>query len=94
MRKLACLILIILLIPACKNGSDERIKDTDKNSGPELELSLNLVKGETCRHKTIAESTVTQNLYGQVMTITLEIEGSMSFIVESVNDDYYEMEVV
>jgi hypothetical protein len=56
-------------------------------------LRLNLQEGKTYKHLSTAKSTVVQEVNGQEINMTMDIQGSMSFLVKKVNNDSYDMDV-
>lgn len=56
-------------------------------------LQLNLKKGESYQQVTLNDASITQEILGQSMEITLGVSSSMSFTVLNVNRDGYDMQV-
>ncbi len=56
-------------------------------------LQLNLETGKTYRQVSHARTSVEQDLGGQKMTITIDIDASMSYLVKSVSNDVYDVEM-
>lgn len=56
-------------------------------------LQLNLKKGESYRQVTLNDASITQEIMGQSMEITLGVSSIMIFKVLSANGDDYDMEV-
>jgi hypothetical protein len=56
-------------------------------------LSLNLETGKTYRQVTVSSSTIEQELGGQKMTITIDMNTSISYLVKGIAGDVYDMEM-
>ena len=54
-------------------------------------LTLNLEEGKTYKHITQLVTTLNQDVYGQKMEIIITIEGSMSFLVNTVTKTGYDI---
>ena len=56
-------------------------------------LSLNLEEGKTYRQVSHSKINIDQDVYGMKMNIKLIMDASMSFIVQAVNKEDYDMEI-
>lgn len=56
-------------------------------------LQLNLKEGQSYKQITINDASITQEIMGQSMEITLAVNSAMSFTVENANRDDYDMKV-
>ncbi len=59
----------------------------------QTKLELNLTEGETYKQSTLNEASITQELMGQSIEITLGVSSTMSFTVTSANRNDYDMNV-
>lgn len=61
--------------------------------GKKEKLQLNLVKGQTYTQRLISNMTITQNISGQQMNMTMAVGGKMVFKVVNSNDSIFDIDV-
>jgi FKBP-type peptidyl-prolyl cis-trans isomerase 2 len=78
--KKSALIAIVLLCPSFSFAQN-------------IVLKMNLENGKTYNQSTTTVLTITQDVMGQPVEIEMTIIGEMSFLVQGVSDDVYDMEL-
>lgn len=79
MRKIINLILLSIIVTTCL--------------AQQTELRLNLKEGEEYKQITDMKSTISEDVNGQKINMVMGIAGSMTYLVKSVNENNYDMEV-
>lgn len=79
MRKFQTLVLSLLVLTSCH--------------AQQVDLSLKLESGKIYKQIMDAEATIIQEFNGQKINLIMTVKGTMSYLVKTVNDSYYDMEV-
>lgn len=77
MKKIFYFILVAFIISSCQS---ER-----------TDLALNLEKGKEYKQVTCSKATISQDFMGQQMNMVMTINGSMSYLVNSVKESCYDI---
>lgn len=80
MKKIYTLLLASIIVTSIQSQS--------------IDLSLKLEKGKEYRQVTTSKSTVEQNMMGQEINMTMTSNGAMTYNVENINEDIYEMKAM
>ncbi len=78
MKQIAGILFVVSIFLSCQSQTTE--------------LSLSLEQGETYTQVSNAKATVIQEINGQVMNMEMVIKGKMTYLVENVSADGYELE--
>lgn len=79
MKSISAIIFSIFFIVSCNNH--------------EIDLSLNLKKGDTYIQKLKIESVVGQDLGSEKLNMEMSTESTLSYTVNAIVDDYYDLDV-
>src|SRR5690554_1356154 len=81
MKKILALFMITFVVVSCKTTHEK------------MDLTLNLEQGKEYKQITSSKMTIIQEFGGEQMEMKMDIKGIMTFLVKSVNDQDYDMEV-
>ena len=79
MKKITSCLAVFLLVTAISQAQQK--------------LQLNLKKGRSYKQVTYNDASITQNIMGQDLKITLGVQSTMTFLVVNANRNDYDMEV-
>lgn len=79
MRRICLLILTVIAVTT--------------SQAQKVRLALNLELNEEYKQNTNAKATIVQDINGQKMTMVMIVKGNMTYLVKTINDNDYDMEV-